>query len=397
MARIPAEDALARALAERTGTRPEDWFCVFKARYGMQAALAALRPATGEGSAVTQLFTCLTAVVPIVAAGLAPVYRDVSARTASLDPERLDPPAGTRAVMLQHTYGIVDDAESEELSRRAHAAGALVVEDSAHCVCRMARDASGEPVADVSVHSFGVEKILPTHFGGAVWVNPASPLPELARAVRDALAALPAPPARLDALARRYRTENRVLAHLPAGVSAPLRRALVSSGAMEPAVSEEERRGAAARGPVRASAWVCERALAALAGLDEAEALRRETVEAYRAALAGVDGADALPAALEGPSQPLLRYPLLAPDTCAADRVVAEVCAAGLFAEAWYRPELGPGVLDAAAFRVPAERSGLPVHERLVATCAALPADVGASGARRAAGAVRAAIGGPAD
>ena len=35
MARIPAEDALARALAERTGTRPEDWFCVFKARYGM--------------------------------------------------------------------------------------------------------------------------------------------------------------------------------------------------------------------------------------------------------------------------------------------------------------------------------------------------------------------------
>ncbi|MBM6817674.1 DegT/DnrJ/EryC1/StrS aminotransferase family protein [Olsenella uli] len=394
MARMPAEDALARALAERTGTQAEDWFCVFKARYGMQAALAALRRATGEGSAVTQLFTCLTAVVPIVAAGLAPAYCDVSARTASLDPERLRLPADARAVMLQHTYGIIDDAESAELARRAHAAGALVVEDSAHCVCRMARDAAGEPVADVSVHSFGVEKILPTHFGGAVWVNPRSPLAALASAVRAALAALPDPPARLDALARRYRTENRVLAHLPAGVSARLRRSLVSSGAMEPAVSEAERRGLAAREPVRASAWVCERALAALAGLDEAEALRRETVAAYRAELAG---ASTLPAALEGPTQPLLRYPVLAPDTAAADRVVAGVCAAGLFAEAWYRPELGPGVLDAAAFGVPAERSGLPVHERLVATCAALPADVGAAGARRAAGAVRAAIGGPAD
>ena len=112
MARTPAEEALARALAERTGTRPEDWFCVFKARYGMQAALSALRPATGEGAVVTQLFTCLTAVVPIVAAGLAPVYRDVSARTASLDPERLDPPAGARAVMLQHTYGIIDERDS---------------------------------------------------------------------------------------------------------------------------------------------------------------------------------------------------------------------------------------------------------------------------------------------
>lgn len=393
MARIPAEDALARALAERTGTRPEDWFCVFKARYGMQAALAALRPSAGEGSAVTQLFTCLTAVVPIVAAGLAPVYRDVSARTASLDPERLDPPAGTRAVMLQHTYGIVDDAESEELSRRAHAAGALVVEDSAHCVCRMARDASGEPVADVSVHSFGVEKILPTHFGGAVWVNPNGVFADLAVSAADRLASLPVADDGLDALARRYRAENRVLAHLPSCASALLRRVLVSSGMLEPAVSDEERRGSAARKPVRPSAWVCERALQALSLLDEQERIRLRTVAAYRETIEDVPGAETLPVVASGPDQPLLRFPILLPNTATADRAVSRVCASGLFAEAWYRPELGPGVLDTRAFSVPDDRTRLSVHEHLVATCAALPADVGEDGARRALDAVRVALG----
>ena len=32
---------LREALASRTGTRPEDWFPVFKARYGMQVAFVA--------------------------------------------------------------------------------------------------------------------------------------------------------------------------------------------------------------------------------------------------------------------------------------------------------------------------------------------------------------------
>lgn len=73
--------------------------------------------------------------------------------------------------------------------------------------------------------------------------------------------------------------------------------------------------------------------------------------------------------------------------------MVARVCAEGLYAEAWYRPELGPGVLDADAFRVPRDRGGLPVHERLVAGCVALPADVGEDGAARAARAALSVLG----
>lgn len=392
MNRTPAEEELVRELARRTDTRPEDWFAVFKARYGMQAALEALHASRGGGSVVTQLFTCLTAVVPIMAAGLTPVYRDVSSRTASLDPERLELPGDALAVMLQHTYGVIDNEESAELVRRAHAAGCLVVEDSAHCVCRMARDEAGAPLADVSVHSFGVEKILPTHFGGAVWVNPDGAFADLAASIADELGSLPVADGALDALARRYRTENRILAHLPAPVSVPLRRVLVSSGAFEPAVSEEERRGRAARRPVRPSAWVCERALQALSLLDEQERVRVRTVAAYRSATEDVPGVETLPAVASGPDQPLLRFPILLPDTATADHAVGQVCASGLFAEAWYRPELGPGVLDARAFNVPGDRSHLSVHERLVATCAALPADVGEDGVRRALDAVRSAL-----
>lgn len=39
---------LREALASRTGTRPEDWFPVFKARYGMQVAFDAVRSVRGD-------------------------------------------------------------------------------------------------------------------------------------------------------------------------------------------------------------------------------------------------------------------------------------------------------------------------------------------------------------
>lgn len=390
MESFASEIEVRRALARRSGTRPEDWHLVFKARHGMRTAFDVVGAELGAGSVVTQLFTCLTAVVPIVAAGLAPVYRDVSERTASLDPTTLDLPEDARAVVCQHTYGIVDDDESARLASVAHAAGLPVVEDCAHCVGRLARDARGLPVADVSIHSFGVEKILPTHFGGAVWVNPMGALPDLGARIASALDALPAAPAALDARSRVYRLENGVLAHLPNATSRVLRRSLSRLGLMESAVSERERRAQADRDPVRATTWVCDRALSALSRLDENERLRLETVEAYRSLLVGVDGVETLAAAVEGATRPLLRFPVLLPDTELADHAIARLCSSGIFAEAWYRPELGPGVLDAGAFRVPSDRSSLPVHERLVARCVALPADVGSEGARRAVELIRA-------
>lgn len=383
-----SEGRLARALAERTGTEPQDWFFTFKARYGMREAFSAARETLGDGSAVSQLFTCLTAVTPILGAGLSPVYADESEASWSIDPARLELPADVRALSLQHTFGMVDAASSARLAALAHGAGAVVVEDCAHCVGRMARGAGGAPVADVSVHSFGIEKILPTQFGGAVWVNPDGLSAAFRARLRERLAALPAPDAHTAALARRYRAENRVLAHLPHAVSVRLRLGLARAGAIEPAVSEDERRGLPGRDPLAATDWVLDEAARGLGALDGIEGLRRETVSAFRRLLADMDGVSVPAAAMEGEPQPLLRFPIVLADERRADGAIRACLAAGLYAQPWYRPELGPGVLDAGAFRVPRGRLGFPVHERLTAGCVALPADVGEEGARRAAEAV---------
>lgn len=81
---------LARALAARTGTRPEDWFGVLKARSGMEVAFRVLREVRGPGSVLTQVFTCATAVDPVLAAGLEPRYGEVAPATLALDPARPD-------------------------------------------------------------------------------------------------------------------------------------------------------------------------------------------------------------------------------------------------------------------------------------------------------------------
>jgi dTDP-4-amino-4,6-dideoxygalactose transaminase len=383
MERPAYEEALAQMLAERTGTRAEDWYLTYRARHGMLAAFRALAAVSDSTEVATQLFTCCTAVDPILAAGLTPVYGEVSDATCSLDPARLELSPSTLAVMLQHTFGIVNDASSIELARVAHGVGALVVEDCAHCVARMARDVDGKPVADFSVHSFGVEKMLSTLHGGAVWVNPDSPMAELISSVRAELEGLPAPEARHERLNRSYRNTNRVLVHLPAAVSRPLRRALTGIGRFDPAVSEDERRGLVSHEPVRATRFACESALAALRSSGDDIDRRRNVVAAYREQLARVSGIEIPSAVLLGVPQPLLRFPVVCASTERADELTHAVCAAGFYTSTWYRPELGPGVLDEAAYHVPVDRTRLAVSDRLVACMANLPCDVSIKDARR--------------
>lgn len=382
MPRPKHEEQLAGVMARRTGTSPDDWYLVFKARYGMQLAFEAIARELGGGAVATQLLTCCTAVDPILVAGLEPVYSEVSASTAAIDPLKMARCDGLRAVVLQHTYGIIDVPSSIELADAAHAAGAVLVEDCAHCVGRMAARGDGSPVADISIHSFGVEKMLDSHFGGVVWVNPRSEFAGVVRSLREALDALPEPPARLDFLARAYLTENRVLVHSPRALSRWLRRALPALGLFEPAVSEEERSGTLSRKAYRPSRRICAQAAEALDGLDARLAQHAAAVAVYRDAFAAMPGVRPLAATMDGPVQPLLRFPILVRDTATADRVTAAVCAAGYYTTAWYRPELGPGVLDASAYRLPRDRSHLRVCDELVACVATLPANISVDGAR---------------
>ena len=367
---------LASVLAERTATRPEDWFGVLKARSGMELAFRVLREVRGSGSVLTQVFTCATAVDPVLEAGLEPRYGEVARTTLALDADRLEVPADARAVVVQHTFGVVDDAATARLRAAAHRAGAILLEDSAHAATRMARRA-GAPLADVSVHSFGAEKLFGTKFGGAVWVSP-----ELDPALREplvaALRSLPAPGVRLRLAMRTYRTQLRVLGRLPGG--ARLREVLTRLGLHEPPVAPVERAGRLAHPPLRPSRWVERTVLDALAWSGHEQARRAATSAVYARELAGLD----MPA-VDG--APLVRFPFYAPDPAAAERVVETLRVEGVLAGRWYRPALFPGPTDPALYRY--APGSLPITEDLVERVVNLPTTVSPREAARVARRVR--------
>lgn len=398
-------------LAARTGTKAGEWYLVFKARLGMKVVFDVLAEeasagfgasgaatnceaqgtdaAASEGNAaapaknevVTQLFTCCTAVDPIMAAGLVPAYGDIDADTLALDAEGLPVGERTCAVVVQHTCGLMSDAD-EALAATARERGALVLEDCAHCVGRLATGADGKPLADLSFHSFGVEKMLPTHFGGAVWVSPEFAATPVGARVTAKLAALPQIDARLAKAARSYLNQMRMLNHMPANLAHGLRKRLTSSGKLEPAVAPTELAGAVSGEPACPDAWVCETALGALASLDANERQRVEAVAAYGEALREVPGVTVPAAALAADAGPLLRFPVFMRDEKTADAVVSAVCAAGHYTVAWYRTPLAPGITDAAAFGVGEGYGNWPQTMWACERAVSLPTDVTPEDAR---------------
>ena len=119
---------LREAFAQRTGTSPDDWFCTFKARYGMREAFSATRGVLGDGCVVTTLFTGCTAVDSILAAGLKARYAEISDAMLSVDADALELGADVRAVLLQNSYGMVDATATQRIADKAHAAGAILVQ-----------------------------------------------------------------------------------------------------------------------------------------------------------------------------------------------------------------------------------------------------------------------------
>lgn len=376
---------LCGELAERTGTDTGDWYPVFKARQGMRVAFDALAARGGARREVaTQLFTCCTAVDPIVSAGLVPTYGDISPRTLALDADAAPVGERTAAVVLQHTFGMRDAVADAALRDRAHDSGAILLEDCAHCAGHLGTDESGAPVADVSVHSFGVEKMLPTHFGGAVWVNPRMADVPLAADIRARLAALPELEGTRARAARHYLTQIRVLNHLPHGLSHALREGLRERGLFEPAIAPVELAGGLASEPALPSQWVADRAFWALKAAPADEGVRSEAAHAYGEALAELpdapgDGAWASRCGLAD-GLPLLRVGLFLGDAASADAAVSRLCAAGHYSVPWYRPLLFPGVTDERAYGLPdglaAALEGLPVTRACSKGAVCLPTDV---------------------
>ena len=371
----PTELDLKRRLAQLTHTAPDDWFLTFKARYAMLVAFRNLAKLSGPGPVTTQAFTCATAIDPVIVAGLTPDYQEISPASIALDASTLSPAADTRAIVLQHTFGIIDPRNSAALRQIATQNGALLLEDSAHCIGRMARDDDGAPLADISIHSFGVEKMTPTSFGGATWVNPALN-PELRRAIVADFNSLPEPGLGLRFATRIYRTLIRILNRLPRPIASPLRHALIAAKLLEPAIAPVELAGGLASPPLGMGKWVARRASAALSG--DLFTQRAAATAAYLQEFSSHPEIQ-VPGAITS-DMPLLRFPIFLASNETAERVIKKVKKAGFYATDWYRPALYPGIDDDAAYHL--DIAKLPITTGLIDRVANLPTNVDPETAR---------------
>ncbi|WP_022920897.1 DegT/DnrJ/EryC1/StrS family aminotransferase [Ornithinimicrobium pekingense] len=339
--------AVRRALAEASGTDAADWHLVSKARHGLLVVFRAVaRHAGGHGEVVTQPFTCATAVAPIVTAGLRPRYADLDPDTMAIDPATVHRVVSgqTRAVVAQHTFGrAAPVARLRDLAPE----GALLVEDAAHCLGDLGRDRAGAPAADVSVHSFGVEKMLPTRAGGAVWVNPALRGTPWHPLLTAALTALPTG-GRRETVAHVVGTPARRVAGRLGGPGARALALAASAGLVDLAIMPSERQGRVAGKPAALSGPALRDVARAVPSLGRSAEHRRRIATLYRVGLAGVPGV-VVPRLLDDPGVTLVRYPLLLSSPGRAEAAFAALQAEGLVPGRWYRPTLFPGV-DPADF-----------------------------------------------
>ena len=368
---------LQNLLAELTNTRAEDWFLFMRARHGMATVYQTLHQCFGQGTVTTQAYTCVTAVNPILVAGLKPEYGDIDPDSIALLPDTAPLHARTRALVWQNTFGILADAKAAVLRSRAHNTPAIFLEDSAHCVGSMVRDKQGEPLADISVHSFGVEKLLPTKFGGAIWINPClrERSPQHQRFVEKLIttcAGVRTPQGREEKAMRRYYNQVRILNHLPRAFSAPLRKSLIKNDRFLAPIIPWEQQGKLDRLPALPSKWVAAQALAQLKNIEDTRRRRQQVQHLYQEKLTRQLQ---IPAEIRD-SQALVRFPLFvngSPSENEAERLFSFLREKGYYPGRWYRPALFPGVTDYDLYNFDPEFSNLPNTKYLIESAINLP------------------------
>ena len=351
-------------LARLTDTQPEDWFLVVRARQGIEAVLATLHRQHGGGEVITQPFTCATAINPILSAGHIPAYIDTSYADFSLDTSKLEASSAARALIMQHSFSI--DCDMQGAREFADAHKLLLIEDSAHHIGMMAR-ANGKPLADVSIHSFGVEKMLPTKFGGAVWVNPKmrdAPLREL---LQSTLGNLPPISQKQTRRAERYKTINRLLNHTPRFIEPSLRSLFVSTGLFQPAIMPDELKGRNHDSPATPSAFMLKAMLSGLQAYESIFTKRSNAASVYKNELP-----DKFTLAKNMPDEYApVRFPLLCGSHAEAEKLFKALRANGHYSGKWYQPTLFPGVLDAKQYNY--DRDLCPIAEDISARILNLP------------------------
>ena len=122
----------------------------YRGRVALYAMLCSLGEEKGDEVAI-QAFTCLAVPEAVMAAGANPAYLDIVANGFNMDAsdlrDKITP--RTRAIIVQHTYGI--PANMDAIVKVANAAGLPLIEDCAHTHISMYH---GRPVGSFGAASF---------------------------------------------------------------------------------------------------------------------------------------------------------------------------------------------------------------------------------------------------
>lgn len=363
--------AIRKLLAKYSNTDPDDWFLTFKTRFGIAVVFQAIYDIYGHGEVITHPYTCITAVNPILAGNLKPVYTDIDPATLSLShPEKLYNNK-TLAVVMQHTLGIMGD-KAEKIADFAQKHRLILFEDSAHCLTRMATDTKGNVISDVSAHSFGVEKVLQnTKFGGAIYVNPNLKKKDakLYETITSRLLNLPQPPLSLDLRSKTYRFQNGILHRLPNSIFTDVRNLAYKMHIFELAVAPYEQSGEQSR-PYATTKFVNNTILKHLPTLPAVYKLRLKNTKLYHKKLANNPDFKQL----TNVEEPLLAYPILFPTASAASEVYDILSSSGFFIRRWYSPLLYPGPTSNRRYHYSPKMS--PIAENIHARVLCLPTDL---------------------
>ncbi|KXK11813.1 MAG: L-glutamine:2-deoxy-scyllo-inosose aminotransferase [Microgenomates bacterium OLB23] len=119
-----------------------------------------------EGDEVLlQGFTCVAVPNAVVWNGLKPVFVDVDDHYNLVDDLESYIGPNTKAIIVQHTFGIAANMKAIALAAKKH--NLFIIEDCAHALGGMYASQPLGSFGDVSIVSFGRDKVVSSVFGGA--------------------------------------------------------------------------------------------------------------------------------------------------------------------------------------------------------------------------------------
>jgi perosamine synthetase len=152
----------------------EEWFKknfpfyhVFSYNSGRSALFEILRAFDiGHGDTVlVQAFTCVAVPNSVLWAGAKPIFVDID-DTLNIDFSDAEKKisSSTRAIILQHTFGIPADIKKAQVFAQQH--NLILIEDCAHSLGVKINGKMVGNFADAAFFSFGRDKVLSSVFGG---------------------------------------------------------------------------------------------------------------------------------------------------------------------------------------------------------------------------------------